>query len=61
MAKDNSWEMKKETMADFLLKTGARHPSDPTIKDVLAILSHCHGRSLMPDETCDELLNFKRK
>eukprot|EP00959_Pyramimonas_sp_CCMP1952_P311860 6526848-Pyramimonas_sp.AAC.1 len=48
MAKDNSWEMTKETMADVLLKIGARRPSGPTVKHVLATLSRCHGRSLQP-------------
>ena len=61
MDKDNSWEMKKETMADFLMQIGVRHPSDPTVKDVLAILSHCHGRSLLPDEAYDQLHKFKLK
>eukprot|EP00959_Pyramimonas_sp_CCMP1952_P066591 1389943-Pyramimonas_sp.AAC.1 len=53
--------MKKETMADFLTQIGARHPSDPTVKDALAILSHCHGRSLQPDEAHDQLHKFKLK
>eukprot|EP00959_Pyramimonas_sp_CCMP1952_P306513 6414922-Pyramimonas_sp.AAC.1 len=61
MDKDNSWERKKETMADFLMQIGARHPSDPTVKDVLATLSHCHGRSLQPDEARDQLHISKLK
>eukprot|EP00959_Pyramimonas_sp_CCMP1952_P400298 8387453-Pyramimonas_sp.AAC.1 len=61
MAQDNSCEIKKETRADFLLNTGARHPSDPAAKGALAITSHCHGRSLQPKEAYDELFNFKRK
>eukprot|EP00959_Pyramimonas_sp_CCMP1952_P204490 4276157-Pyramimonas_sp.AAC.1 len=31
------------------------------VKDVLAILSHCHGRSLQPDEAYDQLHIFKLK
>ncbi|CAK0811471.1 unnamed protein product [Prorocentrum cordatum] len=59
MDKDNSWETKKGAMADFLMQIGLRHPSDPAVKDLLAILSHCHGRSLQPGEACDQLHKFK--
>eukprot|EP00959_Pyramimonas_sp_CCMP1952_P264258 5526368-Pyramimonas_sp.AAC.1 len=51
--------MKKETMADFLMQIGARHPSDPAVKDALATLSHCRGRSPRPDEARDQLRAFK--
>ena len=61
MHKDNAWEDKKEMMADFLIQIGVRHVSDPTAKDALAILAHCHGRSLQPGEAYTELHSFKTK
>lgn len=62
MNTDNSWESKLEHMGDFMVKIlGLRHPSDSTVKDAIAILAHCHPRTLQPNEAYNCIHAFKTK
>jgi hypothetical protein len=55
-------ESKLEMLVDFSLEVlGLRHPSDATLKILIAIALLCHGVELSPDDVYETLQDVKDK